>query len=261
MENQLEDTLAKRFSSFWLGLFAFLMFAFAAVVAVPLMTSEKDGDPSLDGGALAVARKATLDEVSKAQLPLVSGYDWVDKDKGIVRVPVEAAYKAAAQQLSAGKPVKTESIVPNSPTAIKMLEEQAAAATAEAGDDSVAVLFKSLPNQMQYDVKEFEVPAGKEVVITIQNPDALQHNLIICKPGTKDKMGMAANLMAADPKAMEKHYVPESDDVLFATKLIDPNATAQLKFTAPTEPGDYPYLCTFPGHWVLMNGVMRVVAN
>ena len=27
---------------------------------------------------------------------------------------------------------------------------------------------------------------------------------------------------------------------------------------APSAPGRYPYLCTFPGHWVIMNGVMIV---
>jgi len=33
-----------------------------------------------------------------------------------------------------------------------------------------------------------------------------------------------------------------------------------LRFRAPAEPGIYPYVCTFPGHWVVMNGEM-VVAN
>ena len=31
-----------------------------------------------------------------------------------------------------------------------------------------------------------------------------------------------------------------------------------LRFVAPTEPGEYPYLCTYPGHWVIMRGVMVV---
>jgi len=32
-----------------------------------------------------------------------------------------------------------------------------------------------------------------------------------------------------------------------------------LRFTAPDKPGEYPYICTFPGHWRIMQGVMKVV--
>ena len=67
--------------------------------------------------------------------------------------------------------------------------------------------------------------------------------------------------MAADPQAPARHYVPDTPNVLFSTKMLDPNTTETLTFTAPTEPGDYPYLCTFPGHWRTMQGVMRVVEN
>jgi putative heme-binding domain-containing protein len=34
-----------------------------------------------------------------------------------------------------------------------------------------------------------------------------------------------------------------------------------LRFHAPKDPGIYPYVCTFPGHWVVMNGVMVVAEN
>jgi len=46
--------------------------------------------------------------------------------------------------------------------------------------------------------------------------------------------------------------------VLWATKLLQPDQTAELSFIAP-KPGAYPYICTFPLHWKLMNGVMHVV--
>ena len=47
-------------------------------------------------------------------------------------------------------------------------------------------------------------------------------------------------------------------DVLFASKLGQPDAEDVLEFTAPSEPGDYPYICTYPGHWAIMNGIMKV---
>ena len=81
----------------------------------------------------------------------------------------------------------------------------------------------------------------------------------ICKPGTKDAVGMASNAGLSDPEFLTtKHAVPDSDDVLFASKLVQPDAEDVLEFTAPTEPGDYPYICTYPGHWAIMNGVMKV---
>ena len=57
---------------------------------------------------------------------------------------------------------------------------------------------------------------------------------------------------------MAKNYIPESSDILWHTKLVQPGQTETLEFVAPAEAGDYPYLCTFPGHWLLMQGVMKV---
>jgi azurin len=64
--------------------------------------------------------------------------------------------------------------------------------------------------------------------------------------------------MASQPDGFQKHFVPDSPDVLHATKLINHGEIARLRFTAPAQ-GKYPYVCTFPGHWRTMNGVMDVV--
>jgi len=40
--------------------------------------------------------------------------------------------------------------------------------------------------------------------------------------------------------------------------MLKPDSAESLRFTAPKKPGEYPYLCTFPGHWVIMRGVMVV---
>jgi Copper binding proteins, plastocyanin/azurin family len=63
--------------------------------------------------------------------------------------------------------------------------------------------------------------------------------------------------LPSDPDV--KPYVPESPLVLQATKLLNGGEMERLTFTAPQKPGEYPYLCTFPGHWVRMYGVMVVV--
>ena len=58
-----------------------------------------------------------------------------------------------------------------------------------------------------------------------------------------------------------KGFLPDSKKILWATKLLLPGQSEKLSFTAPAEVGEYPFLCTFPGHWLVMNGVMEVVKD
>ena len=58
--------------------------------------------------------------------------------------------------------------------------------------------------------------------------------------------------------AARQHYVPDSNDVLFYSSMLDHWATDTLYTYAPEEPGDYPFMCTVPGHWRIMNGILRV---
>lgn len=123
------------------------------------------------------------------------------------------------------------------------------------------VRIQAVPEEMTYDLKWFVVEAGKPVQIVLFNPDAMSHNLVVGQPGTLKDIGMAATTMtlSTDPKA--KPYVPEIPAVLQATRLLNWGETERLSFAAPKEPGEYVYVCTFPGHWVRMYGVMLVVGN
>jgi azurin len=124
---------------------------------------------------------------------------------------------------------------------------------------STVIHIKAIPHEMKYDLKTFSVQAGKPVELVFENPDFMQHNLLITDIGKLEVVGKAADKMAADPKAADRQYVPDIPEVLFSTKLVNPQETIRLTFTAPSKPGDYPYVCTFPGHWLIMNGVMKVV--
>jgi azurin len=126
-------------------------------------------------------------------------------------------------------------------------------------DNLLAITISAVPERMLFDVRRFEVKAGQPVKLTFNNPDLMQHNLVIVKPGALEEVGVAGNEMAKDPEGIKKDFVPRSEKVLYATRLINPQASTVLRFRAPTEPGSYPYVCTFPGHWVIMNGVMEVV--
>jgi azurin len=121
------------------------------------------------------------------------------------------------------------------------------------------VRIETVPERMLFDTKRFTVKAGQAVRLVFRNADAMQHNLVIVKPGALEEVGLAGNDMAKDPDGIKKDFVPATDKVLHATKLIDPQGSTVLRFKAPTTPGEYPYVCTFPGHWVIMNGVMEVV--
>ena len=121
------------------------------------------------------------------------------------------------------------------------------------------VRIQALPEQMQFDLNWFVVEAGKPVQIALVNPDAMPHNLVIGQPGSLQEIGTKGGLMPppADPDA--RAYVPDTPLVLQATRLLNAGETGRLNFTAPSKPGQYVFVCTFPGHWVRMYGVMLVV--
>ena len=83
-------------------------------------------------------------------------------------------------------------------------------------------------------------------------------DLVIVSPGAVQKVGEASFAMLNDPKAGEKSYVPDLPEVISFVPVIDPGTEHVLYFNAPEKPGDYPYICTFPGHWQAMQGVLRV---
>ena len=118
--------------------------------------------------------------------------------------------------------------------------------------------IKCIPERMLYDVTEFTVKANQPVKLVLSNSDLTMHNLVISKPGTLEIVGKAGNEMAKDVNGLKKNYIPKMSEVLWSTPQLKQNTSHTLRFNAPKEPGDYPYLCTFPGHWVIMKGVMRV---
>ena len=120
------------------------------------------------------------------------------------------------------------------------------------------ITINCVRERMLFDKTEFTVKPGQPVSLVFNNPDATAHNLAICQPGSVEEIGLAGNEMAKDPEGLKKDFIPPTNKILHHTKLLNPNTSETLRFTAPASPGDYPYLCTFPGHWVIMRGVMHV---
>ena len=116
-------------------------------------------------------------------------------------------------------------------------------------------MLQSIFSTPNGDVRRADLPDR----LTVDNPDATQHNLVILDLGTPvEAIGEAANEMAKSPEGIKQHFIPKDSRILQATKLIDPHASETLRFIAPTKPGTYPFVCTFPGHWIIMRGEMIV---
>lgn len=114
------------------------------------------------------------------------------------------------------------------------------------------------PEQACFDVRELVVTSGRQVELVFANRDAAPHNLLIVAPGALAEVARAAEEMAATPDGRTRNFIPKTEKVLHATALLPPGGEATLRFTAP-EPGHYPFLCTEPGHWRAVSGVLKVV--
>ena len=132
----------------------------------------------------------------------------------------------------------------------------------ELGDLGVRVIrLATLPDQMVYDKERLAVQAGKPVEIVFENNDLMPHNFVIVQPGSMEEVGMLGETTGLQPDAFKRQFVPRSNKVIFASRLLQPREQQRLSFTAPTKPGVYPYVCTFPGHWRRMYGALYVVED
>ncbi|MDX2039084.1 MAG: plastocyanin/azurin family copper-binding protein [Isosphaeraceae bacterium] len=99
---------------------------------------------------------------------------------------------------------------------------------------------------------------GEAIRLVFQNPDVVPHNWVLIAPGSLEVVGDLANKIIADPDAFVRHYVPNHESILVYSDIVSPGDSFAVNFHAPKSPGRYPYMCTFPGHWMVMNGVLIV---
>jgi len=137
-------------------------------------------------------------------------------------------------------------------------EEEAAAGSVVVGNDDGGeypeVIVESDGDQMAFKQTELVIKADTPTRIKMVNnatSPAMIHNVVIVKKGEGANVGQAAVQVSA-----EKHHVPESPAVLAATKLAQPGETTTVVVNLPA--GEYDYICTFPGHYVMMKGTLKV---
>lgn len=151
-------------------------------------------------------------------------------------------------------------------------EEEEAVATAAAYGEGAAKRVTEMPESwngradqtirlgtnpgLRFDLEKIEVEAGSRIELVFDNDDDMQHNVVIVQPGTADEVGEQA--MQLGLRGGEMHYVPDNDNVLYYTSLLGPGASETIYFAAPETPGNYTYVCTFPGHHIIMRGTLVV---
>ena len=127
--------------------------------------------------------------------------------------------------------------------------------------DVRTIAIGTVVERMIYDKEKVVVQAGRPVEFRFSNTDNMPHNFVIVKPGTLEEVGLLAEATAQDADARERNFVPKSKSILLASKLVDAGQSQAIAFDVPTTPGMYPYVCTYPGHWRRMFGVLVVVKN
>jgi len=127
--------------------------------------------------------------------------------------------------------------------------------------DVRVIAIGTVAARMLYDKERIVVQAGKPVEFRFSNTDHMPHNFAIVQPGSLEEIGELAEATSREADAKERHYVPVSDKILLSSRLLEPGQSQALSFTAPSTPGMYPYVCTYPGHWRRMFGAMYVVED
>jgi azurin len=108
-------------------------------------------------------------------------------------------------------------------------------------------------DKMRYDVTAFEAKPGEKIVVTIKNVGttpkfSMGHNFVMLDK-TVNVQNVQRFLDAASTEAAHDYVPPGSKEVLAHSKLLGPGETEAVTFNAPFVPGEYLYLCSFPGHY------------
>lgn len=127
--------------------------------------------------------------------------------------------------------------------------------------DVRVIAIGTVKHRMIFDKERIVVQAGKPVEFRFSNTDAMPHNFAITLPGTLAEVGELGEATGLDPDAIERHYIPKSDTILLASHLLQPGQTQAISMEIPAQPGVYPYVCTYPGHWRRMHGALYVVPD
>ena len=110
--------------------------------------------------------------------------------------------------------------------------------------------IESIGNQMKYNVPEIKAQKGSTLQIILSNNasmEIMKHNIVVLNSvDAIDEVGKQA--------ISAENYLPSHESIIAASEMIGPGETTELVVQIPNEKGIYPYICTFPGHYQVMQG-------
>ena len=111
---------------------------------------------------------------------------------------------------------------------------------------------------LKFNTSRIEAKAGEKVIFIFPNDDSsgMVHNLAIITPGSTQTVLDAAVAMGAD--GLKKNFIPEIPELLASTPQVAQGMKYTLYFSVPEEPGNYHFICTYPGHGLIMQGIFAV---
>lgn len=114
---------------------------------------------------------------------------------------------------------------------------------------------------LQFDPRVLRVAPGERVSLAFKNGDpSMPHNVAVVRADRIDEFGEQSMLLASNPRAIATHYVPDDPAEICFSPILPPGDQYTMYFDAPPEPGEYRLVCTYPGHWRVMQGSLFVIA-
>jgi len=230
----------------------------AAITALRFIVHQQD--KTFELVAPLAAKSSLRDSAIKTLLKIPSGQRSDQTSADLLASLVEHAEKTPAKDRTSDPFIDAMQLADQLMVKVSATESKEYRSRLDAVTVRV-VRIKTVEEEMRYDTPYFAVEAGKSVQILLVNEDLMPHNLVITLPESLKEVAQLG--LEVGPRGVEggPPYVPDSDKVLHATDLVPAHHQSRLTFTAPTEPGEYPYVCTFPQHWYRMYGVMVVVED
>ncbi len=118
------------------------------------------------------------------------------------------------------------------------------------------LILGTRPGLLKFDVETITLKAGSKIKLTFTNNDDMQHNFVLTAPNAATQVGEMAIKLGIDGERL--NYIPATPQVLVYTLLLQPGKSDVIYFTAPDKPGEYQYVCSYPGHYIIMRGVIKV---
>lgn len=134
---------------------------------------------------------------------------------------------------------------------------------ASGNNETVREIVVKGTDSMKFDVTLIEAKPGETIRLTLETKSnmpkaAMAHNIAIVDLGVNVEKFVLASMAEPDNEYIAPSY---EDNVIANTKMIGGGEISTIEFTVPDTPGEYEYVCTFPGHYFGgMKGVLRVSA-